>query len=163
MPPMFRRLVQALAVSALLAGTAKGTLAQAPTEPSIHFMRGIGMLTGMIGSCPMLGGMSAFADSRVAFLRSELAITEVQEPVWLNYAAALKKHLNGMLSMQDAVLQVLEAKTPVDRMRSYVKAMEIRIGSLKELEGPLATLYAALSPEQQARSEEILTGMGCTM
>ena len=111
----------------------------------------------------MMGGMSAYADGRIAFLKSELGITEAQETVWQAYAAALKKHLDRMLANQQSVMEVLEAKTPVDRMRAYIKAMDGRMNSLKELEGPLAGLYTALSPEQQASSDEILTGLGCTM
>lgn len=158
-----RQLTRAMAVSALVAGSAARAFSQAPSEPSLHFMRGIGALTGMMGSCPMMGGMSAYADGRIAFLKSELGITEAQEAVWQAYAAALKKHLDRMLANQQSVMEVLEAKTPVDRMRSYIKAMDGRVSSLKELEGPLDDLYAALNPEQQARSDEILTGMGCTM
>jgi hypothetical protein len=158
-----KRLTQALAAAILFAVSLSGALAQSSAETSIHFMRGIGLLTGMTGSCPMMGGMSAYADGRVAFLKTELAITEAQEPVWATYANALKKHLNRMLEVQQIVMQVLEAKAPVERMRSYIKAMENRVASLKDLEPALATLYSALSPDQQKKSNEILTGMGCTM
>ena len=111
----------------------------------------------------MMGGMSAFADGRVAFLKAELAVTEAQESVWQTYAAALKRHLNRMLENGQVITQVLEAKTPVERVRSYILAMESRVATLKDLEPALAALYSALSPEQQKKSNEILTGMGCTM
>ena len=158
-----KRLKQALAAAALSAVSLTGATAQSSTEPSIHFMRGIGLLTGMMGTCPMMGGMSAYADGRVAYLKTELAITETQEPVWATYATALKRHLNRMLESEQTIMQVLEAKTPVERMRSYIKVMENRVSSLKELEPSLAELYSALSPDQQERSDEVLTGMGCTM
>jgi len=155
--------MRVIAVSAFVSGAPAGALSDTPSESSLHVMRGIGALTGMMGSCPMIGGMSAYADGRIAFLKSELGITAAQEAVWNTYAAALRTHLDRMLASQGDVMAVLEARTPVDRIRATIKAVESRIGSLKELEGPLAALYAALSPEQQARSDAILTGLGCTM
>jgi len=86
MTKITKRLTQALAAATLSAVSLTGAIAQSSAEPPIHFMRGIGLLTGMIGSCPMMGGMSAYADGRVAFLKAELAITEAQEPVWGTYA-----------------------------------------------------------------------------
>src|SRR3990172_3524377 len=136
-----KRLAQALAAATLSAVSLTGAIAQSSAEPPIHFMRGIGLLTGMIGSCPMMGGMSAYADGRVAFLKAELAITEAQEPVWGTYATALKRHLNRMLESEQIVMQVLEAKTPVERMRSYIKAMESRVASLKDFYPSLTPLF----------------------
>ncbi len=158
-----KRFMPALAALSLSALSLTGAVAQSPTEPPIHFMPGIGLLTGMMGSCPMMGGMSAFADGRLTFLKTELVITKEQEPAWGAYAAALKKHLDLMLENQGVVTQVQEAKTPVERVRSYILAMESRVATLKDLEPALAALYAALSPEQQKKSNEILTGLGCTM
>ena len=158
-----KRLTKALATVTLSTVSLTGALAQSSAEPPIHFMPGIGLLTGMMGNCPMMGGMSAFADGRVAFLKAELAVTEAQESVWQTYAAALKRHLNRMLENGQVITQVLEAKTPVERVRSYILAMESRVATLKDLEPALAALYSALSPEQQKKSNESLTGMGCTM
>ncbi len=138
-------------------------LAQSPAETSVHVMRGLGSLTGLTGSCPMMGGMSSFADGRLAFLKSELAITAAQGPAWDGYATALKGHLNHMLETQQLMMKLLDAKTPVERTRSYIDAMENRVASLKKLEPALAALYSALTPDQQKKSDDVLTGMGCTM
>lgn len=158
-----KRLTRPLAAVTLSAVSLTGAFAQSPAEPPIHFMRGIGLLTGMMGSCPMMGGMSAYADGRVAFLKTELAISDVQLSVWEAYAAALKKHLERMQETEKTVSRILEAKTPVERVESYIFAMESRVSSLKELVPTLAALYSALNLDQRKKSDEILTGMGCTM
>lgn len=154
---------RALAVCFFLANAPTGALAQSTAEPPIHYMRGIGLLTGAIGSCTMMGGMSSFADERILFLEKELRITSAQQPIWAAYAAALKAHLERMAGMQQSVMKILDAKNPVDRIRSYVAAMDIRLSSLKALEPALAELYGALDADQKERSDAILTGMGCTM
>lgn len=158
-----RSLKFALAATAAFVLLPAVASAEPPSEYSIHVMRGMGVLTGAIGSCPMMGGMAAFADERIAFLKKEIGITEEQEPAWQAYATALRAHLEQMAGMEGTVMKILDASNPVDRLRSYVVVMERRLSSLKTLEPPLAALYAALSPAQQSRSDAVLTGMGCTM
>jgi hypothetical protein len=130
-------------------------------------MMGPGMMR-MMGDCPMMGMMmgadtSTFAEGRIAFLKAELAITDAQKGAWETYAAALKKNLQGMHSMRQNMVKVMEAKTPVERLDAHVAAMDGRLASLKEVRPALATLYATLSDEQRKKADQILTGMGCMM
>jgi hypothetical protein len=124
-------------------------------------MRGGGMM-GMMESCPMMGG-TAHSEGRIAFLKAELAITDQQKEVWDAYAAALKKNLEGMRGMRPAMMKVMQAKSPVERLDAHVAAMESRLAALRELKPALANLYSALSEEQRRKADELLTGMGCMM
>lgn len=124
-------------------------------------MRGGGMM-GMMESCPMMGG-TAHSEGRIAFLKAELAITDQQKEVWDAYAAALKKNLEGMRGMRLAMMKVMQAKSPVERLDAHVAAMESRLAALRELKPALANLYSALSEEQRRKADELLTGMGCMM
>jgi hypothetical protein len=125
-------------------------------------------MMGMMGDCPMMGMMmgdetSPFAEGRIAFLKAELAISDAQKAAWEAYAAALKKNLQGMQAMRQTMMNVMDAKTPVERLDAHIAAMDGRLGSLKEVKPALAALYVALSEEQKKKADQILTGMGCMM
>ena len=120
---------------------------------------------GMMG-CPMMGRDSAtasFAEGRIAFLKAELAITDAQKDAWEAYAAALKRNLESMQGMGQAMHAMADAKTPVERLDARIGMMDTRLAALKELKPALQGLYGALSAEQKKKADEVLTGMGCMM
>jgi Spy/CpxP family protein refolding chaperone len=130
-----------------------------------RWMRG-GMMRMM--GCPMMGEaaegpVTTFAEGRIAFLKAELAITDAQRSAWESYAEAIKRNLESMRGMWQTMRAVFEAKTPVERIDAHLAAMESRLTALKGLRAPLATLYEALSPDQRAKADEILTDVGCMM
>ena len=126
-------------------------------------MMGMGMMR-MMAECPMMmGGMGHYAEGRIAFLKAELGITDAQKAVWDAYAAAIAKNLQGMQATRAAMLKMMEAKSPVERLDNHIAAMEGRLASLKEIQPPLSALYAVLSADQKKKADELLTGMGCMM
>ena len=128
-------------------------------------MQGSGMMgmMRMMENCPMMGGMAAHAEGRIAFLKAELAITDQQKAAWDAYAVAIKKNLTGMQAMRETMMKVMQAKSPVERLDAHISAMDARLAALKELKPAVNTLYAALSEEQKKKADELLTGMGCMM
>ena len=135
-------------------------------------MMGPGMMEKMMGNgqadmmagCQMAGGdTSTFAEGRIAFLKAELTITDLQKAVWETYVEVLKKNLQGMQAMRQTMVKVMDAKTPVERLDAQLAAMDGRLASLKEVKPALDALYAALSAEQKKKADQILTGMGCMM
>ena len=126
-------------------------------------MQGGGMM-GMIGNCPMMGGSNtSYAEGRIAFLKAELSITDQQKDAWDAYAAAIKKNLAGRQNMRETMMNMMQAKSPVEHLDAHIAAMESRVADLKELKSPLVNLYAALTDEQKKKADELLTGMGCMM
>jgi hypothetical protein len=126
---------------------------------------GMGMM-GMMGGCPMWGTegqASTFIDGRLAFLKTELAITDAQKATWDAYADATKRNLQSMQGMWQTMQKVFEAKTPVERLDAHLAAMQSRVKALQDVKPALAKLYEALSAEQKKNADEILTGMGCMM
>ena len=127
---------------------------------------GSGDMMGMTGSCPMMGGATGeqartFAEERIAFLKTELSITDAQKNVWDAYADAIRHNLQSMQGMRQMMKAVFEAKTPIERLDAHIATMESRVAALKEVKPALANLYAALSSEQKQKADELLTGMGC--
>ncbi|HEX5959570.1 MAG TPA: Spy/CpxP family protein refolding chaperone [Hyphomicrobiaceae bacterium] len=162
-------------VAAGLLVTGTSLRAQQPGMGMRDMPMGLGMMRPgmmgmmrMMGDCMMVGMMmggdtSTFADGRIAFLKAELAITDTQKGAWESYAAALRKNLQGMQAMHQAMVNVMEAKTPVERLEGHINVMDGRLASLKELKPALAALYGALSEDQKKKADQVLTGMGCMM
>jgi hypothetical protein len=119
-------------------------------------MQGDGM--GMMGNCPMMGGQKA-PDA----LKTELGITDAQKSVWEAFAAAQAKSHADTQEMQKAMMKMMDAKSPVERLDARIGGMDKHLASLKELKAPLAALYAALSDEQKKKAETALAGIGCMM
>jgi len=141
-----------------------------PTQPSPGgmmmspgMMGGRGMMS-MMGDCPMMGGgASMYAEGRVAFLWAEIGITEAQKVAWESYAAALKKNLASMQGMGPNMMRAMQTKSPVEKLDAHLAMMEGRVAALKEIKAPLVALYAALTPEQKQKADQLLTSMGCMM
>ena len=131
--------------------------------------RGEGMMGMMGGGCPTMGMMgrngdaSTFAEGRIAFIKAELAITEVQKDVWEAYATALRKNLASMQQMRATMMGATRPTSPVERLDLHISTMESRLQALKEVKPALAALYATLSEDQKNGAESLLTGMGCMM
>jgi hypothetical protein len=126
------------------------------------------MMAMMGGNCPMLGMMggtdaSAFTEGRIAFLKAELGVTDAQKSAWEAYAAALKKNLEGMQGTRQAMMKVMQSKSPVERVDARISMMEGRLSTLKEIKPALATFYNALSDDQKKKADQLLIGMGCMM
>ena len=58
---------------------------------------------------------------------------------------------------------MIYAKSPVERLELHIRAMESRVGALKEIKPALADLYAVLSDDQKKTANELLIGMDCMM
>lgn len=134
-------------------------------------MMGPGMMERMMGNgqadmmagCQMASGGGIHTEGRIAFLRAELGITDPQKAIWEAYAAQIKKNLQSMQDMQKMMASMMDAQTPLERIDARIAVMDKRTQALKEIKPALAALYAALSTEQKAKADQILTGMGCMM
>lgn len=117
----------------------------------------------MMANCSMMGGAASHAAGRIAFLKAELAITDAQKVVWEAYATQIKKNLQGMQDMQKGMMSMMEGRTPVERIDARLSMMGKRTQALTEIKPALAALYSALSVEQKAKADQLLTDMGCMM
>lgn len=126
---------------------------------------GMGMGRGMGQGCPMMGGgggagMPDFTAGRLAFIRAELGITEAQQPQFEAFAEAFKKNFASMQETRMAMMSAMQQeKGPVDRLDTHLKAMEKRLGTLKEFKAAVDKLYGTLSDRQKAIADQIVPGM----
>lgn len=126
-------------------------------------MGGHGMMMGMMG-----GG---YTEGSIAFLKAELGITAQQEAVWKPFAEALRSFgasMHGPRRAQQPATQPPAAQPPAnqslpDSLETRVGWMEGHLAALKKLRDAAKPLYAALSPEQKTKADDLLGGCpSCT-
>lgn len=144
-------------------------------------MMGGGMMGGM-GSAGMMDGRGMISmmsmmnmmgmrpgvehiEGRLAFIKTELKITDAQMPQWNAFAAAVRENAKSVSEMHQSMgVQENTPKTLPERLAFEDKAMTAHLGALKKTEGALDKLYAALSPEQKKIADQIIVGpMGMPM
>ncbi|MEE4238816.1 MAG: Spy/CpxP family protein refolding chaperone [Anderseniella sp.] len=141
-----------------------------------HMMgRGMGGRSGMgPGGCGMGFGADAMLDridGRLAFLKTELKITDAQEEVWDSLATTIRNNAevhNAMMKNRMEEMQSGEFfKKPLpDRLAMQEAHMESRLQQIKDVRSSLDKLYADLDDSQKKSADEIMLpmmGMGCGM
>ncbi len=133
---------------------------------------GMGMGMGMGGAMPMgammggatpMGAMAthdpaAYADTRLAALKTELKITAEQESAWQAFATQAKSQAATMQAMH-AAMQADTGSAP-QRMEQRTQMMKQRIAGMETMTSALNDLYAVLSPEQKALADQRFGHMG---
>jgi hypothetical protein len=149
--------------------------------PPAAGMRGPGMQGGaMAGGMPMgmmrmmgqdgMAGMAAMmaehVEGRLAFLKTELKITDAQLPLWNAVAEAIRANAKSMSEMMSGVMTGSSQTTATlpEKLALREKMMTSHLEALRRLKAAVDPLYAALSPEQKKSADELLMGpMGMGM
>jgi LTXXQ motif family protein len=116
---------------------------------------------------PRWGGPDAMidrVDGRLAFLNTELKITDVQTPAWNKLADAMRKsaatrteRMRGRWSGDGA------GKTLIERLEVHEQFMAARLEEIKQIKVAWTDLYQGLSDSQKKDADEIvlpMMGMG---
>jgi hypothetical protein len=128
----------------------------------------LGMMRMMMGQDGM-GGMSMMAghvEGRLAFLKTELKITDAQLPLWNAVADAIRANAKSMSEMMsgDMMGSSQTTATLLEKLALREKMMTTHLEALRRLKAAVDPLYAALSPEQKKSADELLIGpMGMGM
>lgn len=134
-----------------------------------------GMGRGMMGGDGW-GGMMDFGpdammdriDGRLAFMKTELKITDAQTEVWNDFAKVVRQtsetHNQLMLTMRKEVEDGSFLKKPLpERLQFQQTMMESRVEDIKNIRDALDKLYAKLDDSQKKSADEIvlpMMGMG---
>ena len=160
---------------ALIAGTA---LAQQPQHDEHHppappAAAGPGMPGGMAGGdmpmsmmrmmmgrdgMGMMGAMARHVEGRLAFLKTELKITDAQLPLWNAVADAMRANAKTMGDMAGGMMGGSETATLPDKLAMRDKMMTAHLEALRKFKAAVDPLYAALSDEQKKTADELLIG-----
>jgi hypothetical protein len=96
----------------------------------------------------------AFAQQRLARLKSKLAITAEQESQWSAFASTVLQQMEEIKARRQGRNTV--ARTAPERIDRQVAWMKERAAAFEAVGQAAKTLYAALSPEQQQVADEKL-------
>lgn len=121
----------------------------------------MGMMAG--GDGPMGQMMSPeHVEGRIAFLRTELKLTEAQQPLWDKVADALRANARAakdmMAGMPAGMMMSMSsaAGTPVERIELHEKMLSTRLEGLHRLKAALEPFYASLDDAQKAQADKLL-------
>jgi hypothetical protein len=180
----------ALVAAALLAATApafaqaqqdphhpagSGQTQQAPAAPAAPQMRGGDMpMMGMMMQMMHGGGMGMSAEAmpgmhmadrvegRLAFLKTELKITEAQAEVWNGFAAALRNNANKLGEVRKAA-PAGTAPSLVAQLGQQETWYAARLDGIRAIKAAAERLYPALSESQRETANQLMPahlGMG---
>jgi hypothetical protein len=166
---MFQRKIMALL--ALIAGVvAAPALAQQESHRQHHpagmgtgspgdGMPMMGMRPMMMGEGGMGGMMAGHVEGRLAFLKTELKITDAQLPLWNAVADAIRANAKNMSAMMaGGMMAGSETATLPDKLALREKMMTAHLDGLRRFKAAVDPLYAALSPEQKKTADQLLMG-----
>ncbi len=133
---------------------------------------------GMMGSMPMMGMMRTMGGSggmmtgddpgiamidrvegRIAFLHTELNITDAQTQVWNEFADALRTNARNLGAVHGAMMGQMssgQTQTLAQRLDAQETWLTARLEGTRTLNAAFTGLYAALSDEQKTMADELL-------
>ena len=135
---------------ALITGTA---LAQQP-RPDVHHPPAPPAAAGP----GMPGAMARYVEGRLAFLKTELKITDAQLPLWNAVADAMRANAKNMGDMAGGMMGGSQTATLPDKLAMREKMMTTHLEALRKFKAAVDPLYAALSDEQKKTADELLIG-----
>ncbi|MBR0965549.1 Spy/CpxP family protein refolding chaperone [Bradyrhizobium diazoefficiens] len=134
-------------------------------------MTGGGMMNMMGGNMPMsnmmrmMGMMRQSGDGldtidrvegRIAFLRTELKITDAQTPAWNAFADALRANAKTLGELRTSMMSQAGSETLVDRLTWQEKWLSARLESTRAMKSALTNLVGSFSDEQKKTAEDVL-------
>ena len=137
-------------------------------------MGGGGMMNNMGGKMPMMdmmqkmgmmrqpsGGMGMATidrvEGRIAFLRTELKITDAQHAVWNAFADALRANAKNLGEVRSSVMAAMATQQSlVERFALQEKWLAARLEGTRTIKAALANLIGALSDDQKKAADELL-------
>jgi|SRR6516165_10515939 len=161
---------------ALILALAASPVLAAETEPE-HQPASSAAMSGCMmpeaeGGMPMLrmmgqGGMPMMAkhiEGRLAFLKTELKITDAQLPLWNAFAQAMRADASTTQAIPHPMMEMNKAATLPDKLAARQTILTARLEAVRKLKAAADPLYAALTADQKKTADDImLSPMGMTM
>jgi hypothetical protein len=166
---------KALLASICLLGLALGGTAWADNDDG-GWWSGWGMGRGMMGEHGWGGGMMGYGpdtmldrvDGRLAFLKTELKITDAQSPAWDELAGVIRTTSKTHNDMMRGMMKEMHSgdffkKRLPERLTIQQTHMEARLDQIKTVKAAVDKLYAMLDEDQKKVADDIvlpMMGMG---
>jgi len=138
-------------------GMPGGMMSSTGEMPMMNMTRMMMGEDGMSGM-PMMAAMARHVEGRLAFLKTELKITDAQLPLWNAVADAIRANAKDMGAMAEGMMGSAQAATLPDKLAAREKMLATRLEALRKLKAAVDPLYAALSDEQKKTADELIMG-----
>jgi hypothetical protein len=128
-----------------------------------------GMMNMMGGKMPMMqmmmrhsgGGMDGMAtidhiEGRIAFLRTELKITDAQTSAWNAFADALRANAKSLGEVRASMMAGAAPQTLLDRLTLQEKWLAARLEGTRAIKSALTNIVGTFSDEQKKLADELL-------
>ncbi|MHB0771960.1 Spy/CpxP family protein refolding chaperone [Bradyrhizobium sp. 5.13L] len=123
--------------------------------PMSDMMRMMGMMRQSGGDC--MSGMETVdrVEGRIAFLRTELKVTDAQTPAWNAFADALRANAKALGELRGSMAGS-GSETLLDRVTWQEKWLSARLEATRAMKSALTNLVGTLSDEQKKTADELL-------
>jgi hypothetical protein len=145
--------------------------AQPTPSPTQSGMMGYGMVK-MMGVVPMadmmqmmVGMMRPSGDAmenidhvegHIAFLRTELKITDAQTNAWNAFADVLRANAKTLGELRSSMMSQSGSPSVVDRLSMQEKWLSARLDGTRAIKSALTNLIASFSDDQKKAADELL-------
>jgi hypothetical protein len=159
----------AIAVSLIATATLAQTSATPPAATGTAPAQGMptmggqqmgGMrMMGMMRMMMMQNAMAEHVEGRIAFLKTELKITDAQQPLWNAVADAMRANAKEMTDMMPMMRSMMQpSATLPEKLAAREKMMTANLDAFRKLKAAVEPLYAALNDDQKKTADELMIG-----
>ncbi len=108
-------------------------------------------------------GEMTHIEGRLAFLKTEIMITQAQDRLWEAFAEAVRTNVKLMYQTHQSMQEATRSSLP-QRLEARERALNAYLDGVRRIRAAVTPLYAALSAEQKKLADEIIVGpMGMPM
>jgi hypothetical protein len=118
-----------------------------------------GMNPGMDGRGAMMCRMDEHIDGQLAYLKTELKITDIQTPQWNIFAQAFRAETEKKAQLCKEAMEQARAGASaslLDSLKMTEDQMAKRLDSLRAMRAAVQPLYSILTREQKKTADEIM-------
>jgi LTXXQ motif family protein len=128
--------------------------------PNMMQMMGMMGRQGADTGCAGMSGMATIdhVEGRIAFLRSELKITDAQTSAWSAFADTLRANAKSLAEVRASMMpqQGTTPQTLIDRLTLQEKWLSARLEGTRAIKSALNNLTASFSDDQKKAADELL-------
>jgi hypothetical protein len=138
-----------------MAAVAPATFAQNAAAPGPG--AGHMMMHGMMAQHGAMGMPFEHVEGRLAFLKTELKITDAQMPQWEKFAESVRSVARAVKGTPPMMVGGAHPTSAPALLDSYEKMLTVRLDAVRTVKVAFDPLYAAFADEQKKVADELLT------